>query len=135
MCLINMSLLRSQPSSPAKAGDPVFRGASDRVEKPRRTGYSAFAEYDRFCGERSDQAIHLPFAAAMDCFAEPVIGLHSRDPSARDDGSPAKRYFSPATSWVVNLRREQLLTFGNTIAISTPPGTMSGLLPLDGNCE
>src|SRR5882762_65789 len=41
----------------------------------------------------------------------------------------------PATGWVVNLRREQLLTFGDTIAISTPPGTTSGLLPLDGICE
>ena len=30
----------------AKAGDPVFRGVSDRVEKLRRTGSSAFAEYD-----------------------------------------------------------------------------------------
>src|SRR5258705_5061433 len=33
-------------SSPAKAGDPVIRGASDGAEKPQRTGYSAFAEYD-----------------------------------------------------------------------------------------
>jgi len=30
---------RSQPSSSAKADDPVFRGVSDRVERPRRTGY------------------------------------------------------------------------------------------------
>src|SRR5713226_3370352 len=36
----------SQPSSPAKAGDPVFRDAGDRTERLRRTGYSAFAEYD-----------------------------------------------------------------------------------------
>jgi len=49
-------------------------------------------------------------------------------------GSLAKRPFLRATSWVVNLRREQLLTFGDTIAISTPPGTTSGLLPLDGIC-
>ena len=28
-----------QPSSPAKAGDPVFRDVSDETEKPRRTGY------------------------------------------------------------------------------------------------
>src|ERR1700676_283276 len=27
----------SQPSSPAKAGDPVIRDVSDRTEKPRRT--------------------------------------------------------------------------------------------------
>jgi hypothetical protein len=30
----------------SKAGDPVFRGVSDGDEKPQRTGYSAFAEYD-----------------------------------------------------------------------------------------
>src|ERR1700721_2131452 len=38
--------LPPQLSSPAKAGDPVFRGVSDRAEGPRRTGYSAFAEYE-----------------------------------------------------------------------------------------
>jgi hypothetical protein len=32
-----------QPSSPAKAGDPVFRGVNDGVEKSQRTGYSAGA--------------------------------------------------------------------------------------------
>src|SRR6266496_6695266 len=42
------SLPHTQPSSPANAGEPVFRGASDRIEKLRRTGYSAFAEYDGF---------------------------------------------------------------------------------------
>ena len=36
-----------QPSSPAKAGDPVFRGVSDRPARPRRTGSPAFAEDDR----------------------------------------------------------------------------------------
>jgi hypothetical protein len=30
----------------SKPGDPVFRGVSDGDEKPQRTGYSAFAEYD-----------------------------------------------------------------------------------------
>src|SRR6267142_3208323 len=30
----------------AKAGDPVLRGVHDEIAKPRRTGYSAFAEYD-----------------------------------------------------------------------------------------
>ena len=35
-----------QPSSPAKAGDPVFRCVNDRTEKLQRTGYSAFAESD-----------------------------------------------------------------------------------------
>ena len=36
----------SRPSSPAKAGDPVFRGVSDGIERPRRTGYPACAGYD-----------------------------------------------------------------------------------------
>src|SRR5882757_1665999 len=29
----------SQSSSPAKAGDPVFRDANDGIERPKRTGY------------------------------------------------------------------------------------------------
>src|SRR5216684_1819123 len=29
---------------------------------------------NRHCEERSDEAIHLSFCCAMDCFAEPVIG-------------------------------------------------------------
>jgi hypothetical protein len=33
----------SQPSSPAKAGDPVFRDVSDGTGRPRRTGYPAGA--------------------------------------------------------------------------------------------
>ena len=33
-------------SSPAKAGDPVITGVSDRTERPRRTGYPACAGYD-----------------------------------------------------------------------------------------
>jgi hypothetical protein len=43
-----LSVTALRPSSPAKAGDPVFHGGSDRIEKLRRTGYSAFAEYDDF---------------------------------------------------------------------------------------
>src|SRR5467141_4903803 len=39
VCLMNASTPHSQPSSPAKAGDPVFRDISDGNEKPRRTGY------------------------------------------------------------------------------------------------
>src|SRR5712664_2759529 len=41
--LMNTNAPRSQPSSPAKAGDPVFRGVSDGIEKLRRTGYPAGA--------------------------------------------------------------------------------------------
>src|SRR5882724_5293709 len=48
--LMTTNAPHSQSSSPAKAGDPVFRGVSDGIEKLRRTGYSAFAEYDGFCG-------------------------------------------------------------------------------------
>src|SRR5882724_8902180 len=39
VCLMNTNAPRSQPSSPAKAGDPVFRGVSDGIEKPQRTRY------------------------------------------------------------------------------------------------
>src|ERR1700683_4777037 len=39
----------SRSSSPAKTGDPVFRGVIDGIEKLRLTGYSAFAEYDGIC--------------------------------------------------------------------------------------
>jgi len=45
ICLTGSHTL--QPSSPAKAGDPVFRDVSDRPERPRRTGSPAFAEDDR----------------------------------------------------------------------------------------
>jgi hypothetical protein len=36
----------TQPSSPAKAGDPLFRGANDGIDKPQRTGCPAFAGLD-----------------------------------------------------------------------------------------
>ncbi len=58
---IRTSAAHSQPSSPAKAGDPVFRDANNGIEKLRCTGYSAFAEYDGLCEERSDEAIHSFF--------------------------------------------------------------------------
>src|SRR5258706_9794058 len=45
LCLL-VKAPHTQSSSPAKAGDPVFRGASDRAEKLRRTGYPACAGYD-----------------------------------------------------------------------------------------
>ena len=38
-------------SSSAKAGDRVLRDANDGIDKPQRTGYSAFAEYDDLLGE------------------------------------------------------------------------------------
>src|SRR5258705_12804836 len=39
VCLMNASTPHSQPSSPAKAGDPVFRDIRYGNEKARRTGY------------------------------------------------------------------------------------------------
>ena len=45
-CLLNMNVPNFQSSSPAHAGDPVFRGVSDGIERPQRTGYPACAEYD-----------------------------------------------------------------------------------------
>jgi len=41
-------------SSPAKAGDPVFRDVYAGFDKPLRTGYSAFAEYDGFRRSNDD---------------------------------------------------------------------------------
>jgi antitoxin CptB len=43
-----------------------------------------------------------------------------------------KELFSPTISRVANLYSEQLLTFADMIAISTPPGITSGLLALHG---
>src|SRR6266852_8151222 len=51
--------LASSSRRPAKAGDPVFRDVSDGIGKLRRTGYSAFAEYDdSLCSRR-------PFSEAL----------------------------------------------------------------------
>jgi hypothetical protein len=44
--------LHPQPSSPAKAGDPVVRGVSDGIERPQRTGCPACAGHDGLCEER-----------------------------------------------------------------------------------
>src|ERR1700730_3070180 len=43
---LNPNAPHPQPSSFAKAGDPVFRDISDRIEKPQRTGSPAFAGHD-----------------------------------------------------------------------------------------
>ncbi len=60
----SVRIYRPHLSSPAKAGDSVFQGAGDGIEKPRRTGYSAgachwarrrrdpVAQYDRLCLKR-----------------------------------------------------------------------------------
>jgi hypothetical protein len=69
--------------------------------------------------------------ARNDGSTTPSITLFLRATEATSGYGP----FLPTTSWVVNLRSERLLTFADTIAISTPPGTTSGLLPLDGICE
>src|SRR5450631_1271288 len=57
----------------------------------------------------------------MDCFASLAM-----------TALRARRHVRPTTSRNTNLHSEQLLTFAHTIAISTPPGTASGLLALDG---
>jgi hypothetical protein len=41
----------NRSSSPAKAGDPVFRDVSDETEQPRRSGYPAGTGYDESLGE------------------------------------------------------------------------------------
>src|ERR1700733_1953752 len=47
--LMNTDSQHFRPSSPPKAGDPVFRVVSEEIEELRRTGYSACAEYDGLC--------------------------------------------------------------------------------------
>jgi hypothetical protein len=44
--LIFESVAAFRLSSSAKADDPVFQNGCDEIEKPRRTGYAAFAGYD-----------------------------------------------------------------------------------------
>jgi hypothetical protein len=58
----------NQASSSAKADDPVFRGVSDETARPRRTGYSAFAEYD---GEWCGCAVRLPSNSTSSRFRSP----------------------------------------------------------------
>jgi hypothetical protein len=84
VCLMNTNAQRSQPSSPAKAGDPVFRGVSDGIEKLRRTGYSAFAEYDGTLWSRSATQVHHIITrreATKQCCLNPPSS-----PTARADG-------------------------------------------------
>jgi hypothetical protein len=50
VCLMNANAPHFQSSSPAKAGDPVFRDVGDGIERLRRTGYPACAGYDVVCG-------------------------------------------------------------------------------------
>jgi hypothetical protein len=50
---------------PARPDDPVFQGAGDGIEKLRRTGSSAFAEYD---------GLLWSSAVRRSCIAEMVIG-------------------------------------------------------------
>jgi len=40
-----------------EAADPALRDASDGAEKPQRTGYSAFAEYDESARRAPAQGI------------------------------------------------------------------------------
>src|SRR5439155_17670504 len=79
-----------QPSSPAKAGDPVLRGVSDRAERPQRTGYLAFAGYDGLWWRRN---VRSPFE--IGCLTT-ESGMSARRASAPQAGrgsgsSPAFR--------------------------------------------
>ena len=99
---MNRNAPHSPPSSPAKAGDPVFRGVNDEVEKPQRTGYSAgachrarrrrdpVAEYDDLCGERLVRRSSTK--AELLRPRSPVIGAHSRDPLASRNDEWGNRF-------------------------------------------
>ena len=99
---MNRNAPHSPPSSPAKAGDPVFRGVNDEVEKPQRTGYSAgachrarrrrdpVAEYDDLCEERLVRRSSTK--AELLRPRSPVIGAHSRDPLASRNDEWGNRF-------------------------------------------
>ena len=44
--IIAITCVTPQPSSPAKAGDPVFQSRRSEIGRPRRTGCPAFAGHD-----------------------------------------------------------------------------------------
>jgi hypothetical protein len=84
------------PDDRLRRATQYSRDISNRAEKPRRTGYPAFAGYDgvscgsavrqpRHCEERSDEAIHS-FFLPLDGLLRLSSGAHSRDPVARNDG-------------------------------------------------
>jgi hypothetical protein len=64
--------LRVMLSSSAKADDPVLRDAATRAEKPRRTGYPAFAGYD---GWRRARRANHPVDYASESSNRPVALL------------------------------------------------------------
>src|SRR5216684_1641485 len=85
-CVMNTIAPRSEPSSSAKADDPVFRGTSDGARRPQRTGYSAFAEYDGLGEKRPrDKAF----------FARDQLGCAFAQRTATDIRSH-ERYINPA---------------------------------------
>src|SRR6266849_5368096 len=90
---MNTNASHSQPSSPAKAGDTVFRGAGDRTERPQRTGYPAFAGYDghreeRITPDRVRQQRKTPAARGDRGFSK--ANAKFRSVSADVDRAPAK---------------------------------------------
>ncbi|TWC06828.1 hypothetical protein FBZ93_101116 [Bradyrhizobium macuxiense] len=56
----------AQLASPAKAGDPVFQRRQRVTEKPRRTGYPAFAGHDAECEAKSPYSAGLVADGAPD---------------------------------------------------------------------
>ena len=82
----------AKPSSPAKAGDPVIRSASDGIEKPRRTGYPACAGYDD-CGSGGGPATFPVVAAFAGTTVElPPLPALSRGEGRGEGLSPRARF-------------------------------------------
>jgi len=66
--------------------------------------------------ERSDEAI-MGAAKKVDCFAEPVIGAHARDPVARNAATLPlpNASFAPAREARRKVRRSQAMTLGRVM--------------------
>src|ERR1700738_297792 len=64
-------------SSPAKAGDPVFRGARDRIEKPRSTARFRGHDGQWTCGKRQKRKQKCEAAMAVGAL-DPGVPYESR---------------------------------------------------------
>ena len=81
--------LYSLTSSPAKAGDPVFQSTHDRTATLPRTGYPAFAGYDK--KQKQSAKPRSPLEHSIPEFPTKVGGHHmarstdlARDSSRKD---------------------------------------------------
>jgi hypothetical protein len=87
----------SRPSSPAKAGDPVFRDLHDRAEKLRRTGclkIESVAPYSK----GGSAAAQPPFRASMIRFANRVFPFKIEPPTRTSGGNECAALCSPANA-------------------------------------